>query len=83
MEEFDSLRPGDKLTVTIAGPEGNDLFNSKNTGFHNIETAVSEAISNANLSINPEDCVFTVSNESSGVTHRYRLNAHGHLKLII
>lgn len=83
MEALDSLKPENQVKVTIFGPDGNNLYQSTNTGFHNIETAVSEALGNANLNVNPEDCVFEVSNETTGVAHRYRINAHGHLKLIV
>ena len=83
MENFDSLKPADQVTVTILGNDGSRLYQSTNTGYHSIEVAVSDALANANLSVNPEDCVFEVSNLTSGVSHRYRINAHGHLKLIV
>ena len=83
MEKFDSLKPIDSVKVTIWGPDNTRLYQSTNTGYHSIEAAISAAIANANLEINPEDCVFEVANETTFVTHKYRLNAHGHLKLII
>lgn len=83
METFDTLRPNDKVTVTIWGPGDENLYKSTESGFHNLESAINQAIDNANLTISPEDCVFEVTNEDKGVTHKYRFNAHGHLKLII
>ena len=83
MENIDALKPMDKVTVTILGPENNRLYENTTTGFHSLESAVSSAVSNANLNVSPEDCVFEITNQDKGVTHRYRLNAHGHLKLII
>lgn len=83
MENFDSLKPENQVTVTIWGPDDSRLYQSTNTGFHSIEVAIREALANANLEINPEDCVFEVSNLTTGVSHRYRINAHGHLKLIV
>ena len=83
MENIDSLKRGDEVTVTIWGPEGSSLFKSTGTGYHSLETAINETLSNANLDVNPEDCVFQVTNHTTNVSHRYRLNAHGHLKLII
>lgn len=83
MEKFDSLKPVDQVTVSIWSPEGSCIYKSTNTGFHSIESAVNSAIENANPDINPEDCVFEISNDTTNVSHRYRLNAHGHLKLII
>ena len=83
MENFDSLKPENQVTVTIWGPDDSRLYQSTDTGFHSIEVAIREALANANLEINPEDCVFEVSNLTTGVSHRYRINAHGHLKLIV
>lgn len=80
---MDSLRIGDAVTVAIYNPEGKCVYKSTSSGFHNLDSAINAAISNANLEINPEDCVFEVTNDTTSVSHRYRLNAHGHLKLII
>ena len=83
MEKADFLKPDDRVSVTIIGPDDSRLYQSTNTGYHNIEEAINEAVANAGLEINPEDCVFEVSNKTSGVSHRYRLNAHGNVKLIV
>ena len=83
MEKADYLRPGDEVTVRILGPKGKELYKSTSNGYHNLDDAVNAAIENAGLDINPADCVFEVSNLSNDVSHQYRLNAHGHLKLIL
>lgn len=83
MEAVDSVRTGDEVKVTIFGPEGSNLYSSTNSGYHNIETAINAALGNANLGVTPEDCVFEVNNLTTGVSHRYRINAHGNLKLIV
>lgn len=83
MKAADSLKRDEQVTVTIFGPEGSRLFQSTNTGYHSLEEAISDAITNANLEVNPEDCVFEVTNLSTDVSHRYRINAHGNLKLIV
>ena len=83
MENIDSLKLDDQVTVSIWGPEGNCLYKSTNIGFHSLEVAINQAISNANLDTDPENCVFEVTNNTTGVSHKYRLNAHGHLKLIV
>lgn len=83
MENHDSLKTHDRVTVTIWGPDGSRLYQSTNTGFHSIEAAVSEAVANAALEVNPEDCVFEVTNLTTAISHRYRLNAHGNIKLIV
>lgn len=83
MEKSDLLKPIDEVTVTIYGPDNSSLFKSTNSGFHTLDEAVRNCIDNADLDINPEDCVFEVTNNTTEVSHKYRLNAHGHLKLII
>lgn len=83
MEKTDLLKREDQVTVTILGPQGESLYQTTGTGYHTIDEAVREALAQANLEVNPEDCVFEINNQTSGVSHRYRLNAHGHLKLIV
>ena len=83
MEKGDLLRPGENVEVSIYGPDGECLYKGTNDTYHTLEMAVDDSISKSGIDINPEDCVFEVSNLSTGVSHRYRLNAHGHLKLII
>lgn len=83
MEKSDYLRPTQEVTVSIYGPDGSRLYQSSDTGYHSIEAAVEATLAAANLSVNPEDCVFEIANNTTGVAHRYRINAHGHLKLIV
>lgn len=83
MEKSDALKPAEEVTVTIFAPDESRLYQSTNTGYHSIEAAINDALANAGLQINPEDCVFEVSNLTTGVSHRYRINAHGNLKLIV
>lgn len=83
MEKSDFLRPDNEVTVTIWGPDGSNLYQSDGTGYHSIENAIKGVLAKAALEINPEDCVFEVSNRETGVSHRYRINAHGNLKLIV
>ena len=83
MEKADTLRPGDEVEVSIFGPENNCLYKSTQKGFHTIEEAIKTATYASSLSVNPEDCVFEVTNKDTGVSHKYRLNAHGHIKLIL
>lgn len=83
MERIDLLKPEDEVTVTIWGPGNECLYKLTNSGYHTLDGAIKETIENANLKISPADCVFEVTNQKTDVTHRYRLNAHGNLKLII
>lgn len=83
MEKSDYLRLGDRVTVNIEGPDGSSLYETTGSDFHSLEAAVKYAVDNANLTVSPEDCVFEVINQETGVAHRYRINAHGNLKLIV
>ena len=83
MRTVDSIKPDAQVTVTITGPDGTRLYENTGTGYHSLETAINDAISHARMDVSPEDCVFEVSNAKSGVSHRYRINAHGNLKLIV
>lgn len=83
MRTIDSIKPDNKITVTILSPDGSTLFQATNSGYHNIEQAVVEAVGHADLKENPKDCVFEITNHTTDVTHRYRINAHGNLKLIV
>lgn len=83
MEKSDLLKLGEEVTVTIYGPDDSKLYESTSTGFHTLDGAISTSIENASLNVNPEDCVFEVRNDTTGVSHKYRINAHGNLKLIV
>lgn len=83
METFDTLRPDNEVTVKIWGPENVLIYEGTSTGHHKIEEAIKEALEKTESNINPEDYVFEVTNNTTGVSHKYRFNAHGHLKLII
>lgn len=82
MEKFDSLKPQDEVSVTIWGPENSRLYQSTNSGYHTVEEAIRVALANAGLIINPELCVFEVTNQNTLVSHKYRYNADGNLVLI-
>jgi len=47
------------------------------------EAAIEKALQQLPEATDPEAYVFKVSNLSDGTERRYRLNAHGHVKLII
>ena len=83
MEKMDALKPDDRVTVIIYGPDDKILYKSTGSCYHNLETAIRYTVEKGNLDVNPEDCVFEVVNETKDVSHKYRLNAHGHIKLII
>ena len=82
MEKSDFLKPQDRVSVKVYGPDDAVVYKASGEGYHRIEQVVEEAAAKA-PGVNPEDCVFEVSNEQTGVSHRYRINAHGNLKLIV
>lgn len=79
----DTLKPDDQVTVAIYDSNNMRLYQASGEGFHNLRQALEQAISHINHDINPEDCTFEVTNHRTGVVHRYRLNAHGNIKLIV
>lgn len=83
METIDSIKRDDKVSVSILGPDGQLLYQTASAGNHSIEQAINDAVQKANLQIDPEICSFKVSNLTTGISHDYRLNAHGHIKLIV
>lgn len=83
MKTIDYLRPDDAVKITILSPDDAQLYQSTETGCHNLDEAIMAAVVRADLKINPEDCVFEVTNLKTDVTHKYRINAHGNLKLIV
>ena len=83
MEISDALKPADLVKITVFGPDGSNLYHAADTGYHSILLAIKDVFDKSGLDVNPQDCSFEVTNESKGVTHQYRLNAHGNLKLIV
>ncbi|MBD5208071.1 MAG: hypothetical protein HDS79_07385 [Bacteroidales bacterium] len=79
MEAFDTIKPQDPVTITIWGPEDTRLYQATNTDLKSIDEAIHRALTNAALVVKPEDCVFEVTNDNTFVSHRYRVNAHGHI----
>lgn len=75
------LRTGDKVVVLLEHADGRKE-RYEGTGFHNIEQAI-QAAAEA-LGVDDYDTnVFRVTDRTTGVTSTYRINAHGHVKLIV
>ena len=83
MKAHDTLKRDDRVKVAMVGPKGNLLYESTDSGYHSLDEAIQDTIDNAGTDVNPEDCVFEVTNQTTGISHQYRLNAHGNLKLIV
>lgn len=73
----------DVVDVEIINEAGEVLGNAKVTGVHSIEEAIQAALQKIPAASAPEAYVFKVSDISDGTSRRYRLNAHGHVRLII
>ena len=68
--------------VEVFKENGDVIGTVKVSGVRSIEAAI-EALQQLPEAKDPEAYVFKVSNLSDGTERRYRLNAHGHVKLII
>lgn len=80
--ETDLLRIGEPSTVAITSPDGQTAYTFNSSDLHRIDEAISRAFAASGLSGVPEDYVYTVTNDATGVSHRYRLNAHGNVVLL-
>lgn len=82
--EIDRLRPEDTVKVEIVNVNGDKVAGYKGSGF----SKISEAIDNAynaysELLGSKEDYVYTVTDMTDNISHRYRINAGGHVKLLV
>lgn len=82
--EIDRLKPEDNVKVDITNIDGNKTATYTGSGFSNISDAIDAAYdTNANSLGDKEIYVYTVTDEASGISHRYRINAGGHVKLLV
>lgn len=79
--ETNRLRTEDKVEVILEHDDGRKE-KYEGTGFHNIEQAIQAAAEALNVDDYDTD-VFKVTDLATGVTSSYRINAHGHVKLIV
>ena len=79
--ETNRLRTEDKVEVMLVHDDGRKE-KYEGTGFHNIEQAIQAAAEALNVDDYDTD-VFKVTDRTTGVTSSYRINAHGHVKLIV
>lgn len=75
------LRTDDKVEVLLEHADGRKE-RYEGTGFHNIEQAIQAAAEALGVDDYDTD-VFRVTDRTTGVTSSYRINAHGHIKLIV
>lgn len=69
--------------VEVFKENGDIIGTVKVSGVRSIEAAIEKALQHLPEAKDPEAYVFKVSILSDGTERRYRLNAHGHVKLII
>lgn len=74
------MRTDDKVVVLLEHADGRKE-RYEGTGFHNIEQAIQAAAEALGVDDYDTD-VFRVTDRTTGVTSTYRINAHGHVKLI-
>lgn len=79
--ETNRLRTEDKVEVILEHDDGRKE-KYEGTGFHDIEQAIQAAAEALNVDDYDTD-VFKVTDRTTGVTSSYRINAHGHVKLIV
>ena len=80
--ETNRIRKEDVVRVDIEC-DGRKVGEIKRGGFHTVAEAIEAAYAEEGASYPKEDCVFTVVNETEGTSERYRINAHGNVKLIV
>lgn len=81
--ESDFLKSDDRVKVSIIAPAGETVYSTELTGVHDLAAAIDLAFNESGINQDAENYVFEVANLNSGVTHAYRINAHGHLTLIV
>jgi len=79
----DRLHPADKVVVKIY-EEGKLADTFTGAGFHDVAEAIHAAYRSTDRNADAiEDYVFEVDNAVTGTSARYRINAHGNVKLIV
>ena len=79
--ETNRLRPEDEVEVMLVHSDGRKE-KYEGTGFRDIEQAIQAAAEALGIDDYETD-VFRVTDLATGVTTSYRINAHGHVKLIV
>lgn len=80
--EHDYIKKNDKVLIEIFSDEGKNVFTFHTSGESNLRDTVMQAYEASGLEQDIRTLVFRVTNENTGVSHRYRMNAHDNLHLI-
>ena len=81
--ETNRIRKGEKVVVEIY-ENATKVGSYQTTDAHDIEEAIREAYRSSDRYADPmQDYVFKVTESTTGTESRYRINAHGNVKLIV
>ncbi|MDE6859181.1 MAG: hypothetical protein K2J65_02070 [Duncaniella sp.] len=82
--ETERLRPESNVRVEITNINGDIVAGYTGSGFTKISDAIDKAYdAYSDLLASKEDYVYTVTDTSDSITHRYRINAGGHARLVV
>ncbi len=74
----------DNIKVEIFNTNGDKVATYKGTGFHSVSDAVNAAFdAKMNENSDREAFVYVVTDVTSGISERYRINAGGNVRLIV
>lgn len=77
------LECSDKIEISAFNEDGKLLAAKKLEGVHSIEAAIEKLVESEKALNAPEDYVYLVKDLTNNTENRYRLNAHGNVKLIV
>lgn len=80
--ENNRLNPADDAKVEVYNPDGSIEGIHTGRGYRSVSEAIAGAFAYIDAPGNPEDYVFRVTNEATGTSQRYRVNAGGHVRLL-
>lgn len=75
------LEPTDKVEVQALDDAGHVVFTLRGSGYRRIGQAIESALQQGALDAQAASLAFRVTDLTTGVSQRYRYNAHGNLVL--
>ncbi len=84
MVPHNHLSPSDHVRITVQGPNGGSHPSIESDGFNNVMQAIVTVCDTFGLTpADFADDTFLVENLTRNTSGRYRINAHGNLKLVV
>ena len=84
MSVINRLFPGNKVIVDVYNDDGVKVDTYQGADFHNVGEAIHAAYDSTDRNADDiRDYVFKVTDMTTGTHQRYRINAHGNVKLIV